>query len=507
MKFTKASGSVYVRAILSLTLGIILVFAVLCGVYYQRMSQSIILDNSQTLLRTAQSTAEGLTSLGEVVSLDLGFALNASQENFVEAMSVSSNTFLWIVDKNGQLIYYTAIPEASKQQLETLENGKLRMSPVLRQVSSEVFSSEVTSGVRSNLFSEPGLTWLTATYPIVEDGSLFLVLHQPVNVNQQTIWMLTNALAVPVLIAFSLSLFLFSLMTHSLVRPIRLLSDAAKKVTGGDLSARIYMPALQSDAPTKFFVAEELAEMVETVNHMIERLETQENDRRVFVSSIAHDLRTPLTSIKGFISALLDGTIPKEKSEHYLALVKQEVDRLQALTNSMTEVATFSQRDHLKKEFFDINQMLHETLSSMEPLLREKNLGVQLEMYKDSSGQLLAYADKESIARVVYNLLNNAIKFTPDKGLIAITTGTNLRNQLVTVRIEDSGPGIPEDKRQKVFESFFKLDESRTQSGSGLGLYICKEILSAHGQRIAVERSQYLGGAAFDFTLSGKEEP
>jgi signal transduction histidine kinase len=279
----------------------------------------------------------------------------------------------------------------------------------------------------------------------------------------------------------------------------------ALKVTQGDLSARIRFPELEKESPLQYVIIDELSMMISTVNGMIERIERQESDRRVFISSIAHDLRTPLTSINGFLSAMLDGTIPPEKCEYYMQIVKTEVDRIQKLTDTMSEASALGQVNNIRMEPFDINDLIKETLTNLEKQLGNKNLGVQLELFEDEKGDLVAFGDRQSILRVVYNILTNAIKFTPEDGTIAITTYYEGRDDQILVSIEDSGLGIPPEQRGRIFDSFYKIDKSRTDtaSGSGLGLYICKEILRAHDQTIQVDTSKDLGGSIFTFTLSG----
>jgi len=496
-------SSVYFRTIISLILSTVFVFSVLCFVYYQRMSTSIISDKSSLLYYTTQSAAVGFDSLIE--DNTEGQADNDSLEKrYLEAVALSANGYVWIVDKTGEIVNYTDIPNEAAGQLQK-QGSTLSMTPTHLLGLTDRSGGGVISGTSNGLFSDPKNIWLTAAYPLSGNGQ-YLIIHQSIDVQAQTLAMLSNGLAVPVIISFAIALFLFTMMTRSLIRPIRLLSDAAAKVTHGDLTARIRIPELENGSPVQFGITDELSEMVVTVNHMIERLETQENDRRVFVSGIAHDLRTPLTSIKGFIAAMLDGTIPPDRYEHYLQIVKTEVDRIQTLTTSMTEVSSLGRKDSLKMEPFDMNVLIKSTLTSLESLLNNKNLGVQLETFLDDNGALIAIGDKEQIMRVVYNLLINAIKFTPEGGDIAITTDYHYRNNTVTVVVEDSGPGIPQDKRKRVFESFYKIDESRANTGSGLGLYICKEILRAHGQMIFADSSPILGGARFKFTLSGIQE-
>ena len=496
-------SSVYFRTIISLVLSTVFVFSVLCFVYYQRMSISIISENSSLLYYATQSAAVGYDSLVE--DDNEGHADNTSLEKrYLEAVALSDNGYVWIVDKTGKIVDYTDIPNEAAGQLQK-QGSTFYMTQTHLHGLTDRSDGGVISGTQNGLFSDPKNVWLTAAYPLSGNGQ-YLIIHQSIDVQAQTLAMLSNGLAVPVIISFAIALFLFTMMTRSLIRPIRLLSDAAAKVTHGDLTARIHIPELENGSPVQFGITDELSDMVVTVNHMIERLETQENDRRVFVSSIAHDLRTPLTSIKGFIAAMLDGTIPPDRYEHYLQIVKTEVDRIQTLTTSMTEASSLGRKDSLKMEPFDMNVLIKSTLTSLESLLNNKDLGVQLETFLDDKGALIAIGDKEQIMRVVYNLLINAIKFTPEGGDIAITTDYHFKNNTVTVVVEDSGPGIPQDKRKHVFESFYKIDESRANPGSGLGLYICKEILRAHGQMIFMDSSPILGGARFKFALSGIQE-
>jgi len=494
------TSSVYLRTLISLTLCTILVFAVLCFVYYQRMSSSIISEESNSLYNRAQGIAIGFQSLEKGNTQRIS-AISDLDKEFLLSSSISNTCYTWIVEKDGSLLYFTDIPEPVIGQLQRNDTSFLMTSTQMRGLTDRPNGGVIT-GTQNGLFSDPQNSWLSAAYPL-NDGGQFLVIHESVDVGKQTMWMLSNGLALPVLISFAIALLIFTLMARSLVRPIRLLSDAATKVTHGDLTARIHIADLEKDSPVRFFITDELSEMVITVNHMIERLEAQENDRRVFVSSIAHDLRTPLTSIKGFVSAMMDGTIPPDRYDHYLQIVKTEVDRIQTLTMSMTEVSTLGQEESMNMQPFDVNDLIRSTVNNLENLIDAKNLGVQIETYTDEKGRLTALGDKEAIMRVIYNLLTNAVKFTPKNGVISIASEYNSRRNLITIIIEDSGPGIPSDKRKRVFDSFYKIDESRTNPGSGLGLYICKEILRAHDQLITVGSSRVLGGASFSFTLKG----
>ncbi len=501
MTDTKRTNSVYFRTIISLIVCTIFVFALLCIIYYQQITKTLSTEEASDLYDYAVQSATGYDKVTASLSTDDAVGV---EDAYLTAIAQASGTAAWVVSADGTISYATEIPAPSIAQLIQTD-GIYKMAPVHMQGLTDPQYGGVISGSQNGLFTDPKNIWLSAAYP-VDGGKAFLILHKSLDIEQEAIMTLSNALAIPVLISFATALLLFTFMTRAIVRPIRLLSDVARKVKNGDLAARIKMPEQELSSPVQFALADEITDMITSVNEMIERLESQENDRRVFVSSIAHDIRTPLTSVKGFLSAMLDGTIPPEQMNHYLEITKAEVDRIQSLTASMSEVSSLRSVDELKIASFDINEIIQQTLVALEGQLKEKNLGVQLETDRYGGECLLARGDKEAISRVVHNLLVNAIKFTPQNGDIAVTTQFMSKKKMIYVLVEDSGPGIPQDKRSRIFESFYKLDSSRTNPGSGLGLFICKEILLAHGQSIQVDDSPVLGGARFLFTLDSGAE-
>jgi len=494
------SSSVYIKTILSLTLSTVLVFGVLSFVYYQRTSTSFLSDKSKDVYNNARYISVHLQS---IMPEDENEPLVLTQTEKDLLMGWALGSSIWIVDKSGQLLYTSDIPNQVIAQLQ--RRGGEFWIPDSYMTDFIGPQGGVQNTRTSGMFSDSRNDWISASYPLNNAGQ-YLMVHSSINVDQQTMAMLANVLALPIGISFAIALILFTLMTRAIVKPIRLLSDVARQVTQGDLSARIKYSELERDSPFQYLIVDELSMMITAVNDMIERLERQEGDRRVFISSIAHDLRTPLTSVNGFISAIMDGTIPPDKVDKYMHIVKSEVERIQLLTDTMTEATSLAHVDRENMESFDINHLIHDTLSNLENQLSKKNLGVQLELFENDKGDLTAFGNRQSIMRVVYNLLTNAMKFSPDDGTIAITTYYEAKDQQIIVSVEDSGPGIPPDQRTRIFDSFYKIDPSRTDSGSGLGLFICKEILVAHGQGIHVEDSKDLGGAKFVFTLSSSGE-
>ena len=503
------SSRVYFRTIGAMVLVSAIAFFVLCVLYFHIQYSQILKTKANSLSFMAEEAVSAYVASTD--NKTPSGQQDIKEDPYLKILTLAREHIVaWIVDGDGCILYHSTLPPEVLGQLAVIEDETDHLPDVIYRIP-EYYTIKLLNPAfpgygyqnssMAGLFSDMKNVWITVSHQIPGTDQ-YLLLHEPVNVEAGAFSMMTADLGIPVLISFALSLLLFSFVTRSIVHPIHLLSEAAMKIVEGDLSTRIKVPEEDNHFPSRFFVADEMADMIRTVNHMIERLELQDNERRVFISSIAHDLRTPLTSIKGFISAIQDGTIPPEKVDHYLGIVEHEVERLQTLTHTMTDVSSIGEKEGFQMNSFDIKESIFATLNGMETQLNQKNLDVQLESDYGNDEPVLVNADKKAIDRVIYNLVNNAIKFTPENGAIGISLRKSAKTGQVFVIIEDSGPGIPKEKRDRVFDSFYKLDPSRTREGSGLGLYICKEIMHAHNQRIFVTESEVLGGAKITFTLS-----
>ena len=195
---------------------------------------------------------------------------------------------------------------------------------------------------------------------------------------------------------------------------------------------------------------------------------------------------------------MMDGTIPPELHDKYLTRIKSEVDRIRSLVVSMTEASSLSHVDPELMEEFDLKDALSDLMAEVEPQMRAKNITYELQI--DETGGTMVYGEAQMLCRVLLNIVTNAIKFTPDGGKILISSYPDKKEARI-ITVEDSGPGVEPDKRSRVFESFYKADPSRKQEGFGLGLYICKQILTGNGQMIRHDESPTLGGAMFIFSF------
>lgn len=277
-------------------------------------------------------------------------------------------------------------------------------------------------------------------------------------------------------------------MTERLIRPLRVITETAKKYGKGDFSERV---PIDGD--------DEVAELASAINNMAESLDSLEKMRNSFLANISHDLRTPMTTISGFIDGITSGAIPEDKHEYYLGVISAEVHRLSRLVTQLLDVSRLESGER-KFNFtnFDIAEMARIILISFEQKIESKRLDVGFETDSD---EMYVYADEDAIYQVLYNLCHNAIKFSKDGGKFIIRISVN-QDKKIQVSVFDEGQGISGEDTKMVFDRFFKTDKSRglDKNGVGLGLYISKTIMDAHDEKIWVE-SKEEENCEFFFTL------
>ena len=355
-----------------------------------------------------------------------------------------------------------------------------------------VLSGKVATltGRIGGMFNE---TVLTVGYPIsvggINLGGVFMC--KPINVMEKAANDMRNVLLLSMLpVAFIVSCLVF-FFSKRISQPLMDMNEAAKIIADGSFDKRITVKS-----------SDEVGQLAQSLNNMAETLEKNENNRRKFIANVSHDLRSPLTSIQGFIGAIVDGTIPYEKQGYYLNIVLEETSRLTKLANDMVDLSK-TEAGVMAVEFceFDINDMVRESLQTFEQRFIQKKISANAVFDRE---HLNVKADANMILRVIHNLLDNAIKFSCDGGEITIETWVG--KQKVYVCVKDSGKGIKEEEQRRVFERFFKSDASRglDKSGVGLGLSIVKEFIRAHGEKIEI-KSEVDKGTEFIFSLKKGE--
>ncbi len=301
---------------------------------------------------------------------------------------------------------------------------------------------------------------------------------------------LGSTFAMTILWIFIVSFLAVYFISERMTYPLKQMSRAAKSFAQGRFDVRV--PVRGED---------EVAELATAFNNMAMSLEKMEENRNTFLSNVSHDLRTPMTTISGFIDGILTGAIPPSKQEHYLGIVSGEVKRLSRLVSSLLDITRLQAGEKkIVKTSFDICEMSRQVLISCEDRIEEKKLDVHFDADEDS---MSVFADHDSIHQILYNLVDNAVKFSYDEGLLELSI--HKKDRKVFVSVKNTGKGIAKDELPYVFDQFYKSDKSRglDKTGLGLGLYICKTIIDRHGEEIWV-KSEEGAWCEFVFTLDAK---
>ena len=291
--------------------------------------------------------------------------------------------------------------------------------------------------------------------------------------------------------SLALSILAISIFSYNMVKPLKQMARAAKQFGKGDFSVRV-----------KETTNDEIGELAVAFNNMADSLASSETTRKSFVANVSHELKTPMTTIAGFIDGILDGTIPPGKHNYYLHIVSDEIKRLSRLVHSMLNLSRIDNGE-LKINYnrFDLLTILVTTVITYEQELDKRNIEVR---GLDSIGPKFVYGDKDLIHQVVYNLIENAVKFTDEGGYIEFDIKEN--SDKTVFRIKNSGQGIRKEELSLVFDRFYKTDKSRSRDkkGLGLGLYLVRSIIHLHGGEVKAD-SVYGEYTVFEFTLPKKQ--
>ncbi len=290
------------------------------------------------------------------------------------------------------------------------------------------------------------------------------------NVMRIYLWSAVFAVALTFLVAYG--------MTAKFINPLRQMSNATKSYAQGDFSKRVTVTG-----------HDELAELCASFNKMASALSTLESSRRSFVANVSHELKTPMTTIGGFIDGMLDGTIPAEKHEEYLKIVSDEVKRLSRLVTSMLNLSKIEAGElELKPREFDLSSLMIDCTLTFEQAIEKKEITVE---GFENMGNVNVFADRDMLYQVVYNLVDNAVKFTNHGGTISFFAGETA-DEKIGFAVQNTGDGISSEEIGKIFERFYKVDKSRSYDvkSAGLGLYLCKTIVEMHKGEIFAESTE-----------------
>ena len=415
------------------------------------------------ILDGAAALTERFAEAGYIVTEPLGDDRAQSARRGYELFNTASGAMVFVTAEDGSVLLHTNGAEFTarpvpQELLSKMDEGEdLFITGTLDGVYEERY---YTAGRRIEIGGKVG--YLFAASPVAALGPYIVDMLVMFGIS-----------AVAILLLCSL---LCWVLARRITGPIEAISDAARKLGSGDFTAR---------APVDGCV--ELADFATTFNNMAARLQTIDNARGQFMGNIAHELRTPMTSIKGFIDGMLDDTIPESEYKHYLAIVSQETGRLARLVQNMLDITKLESGEYkVQARSFNVWDTLTDVVLSDERRIEDGKIDIQgLE-----PGREPVFADPDLVHQVVYNIVDNAIKFTPPDGVIRFQVVHS--SGMVYVSIENTGDGIAPEALPFVFERFYKEDRSRglNTRGSGLGLHICKVLVNLSGGQIKAESEQ-----------------
>lgn len=450
--------------------GFIIVSSFVSATTYNRL----VKDQAEDMYREANLIAN-------TYAIDLytnSRALDEVKEQ-MDNLSTFMSAVIWIINPSGRMVLDTDMPlDVENERL--IEN----FDPTI---------TEDTYYAVGTFFDSFDTEMLSVFAPITADFKVkgYVVIHMPLDsiAKQSDDFLAISYLLLVIL--FVLSLIILFFFTEMVYLPLKKITEATEQYASGNLH---YEFSVDSN--------DEIGYLAATLSYMASEIARGEDNQKKFIANVSHDFRSPLTSIRGYLEAMLDGTIPPEMHEKYLGIVLSETERLTKLTNGLLALNNLNMKGVvLELSDFDINDVIRRTAASFEGTCTKKSIGLDLVLTGES---LYVNADEMKIGQVLYNLLDNAIKFSNNNSTIKIET-TEKHNK-VFVSVKDSGIGIPKDDLKYVFDRFYKSDLSRgkDKKGTGLGLSITKEIIAAHNEHINVISTEGVG-TEFIFSLPSSD--
>lgn len=411
--------------------------------------------------------------LEDTLEFDTESSTEAKQ--LLNSISTSLGASVWLVESDGTVILSTHLSGTSStpsfiEDFNPAESG----------------SSQYLLGYYHGYLNEECFTVIA---PITKGfyTTGYILVHLPYSVISVELSAAMLTVYITVTLVFVLS-FLILLGFHFLIYlPLRKVTEAATQYASGNLSYEIPV-----------YTHDEMGYLSASLNYMSSQLKDMEDYQKKFIGNVSHDFRSPLTSIKGYINALADGTIPVELQEKYFNIILFETERLTDLTKDLLALNEFDTKELLlNKESFDIHEMIKNVATSFEGVCTTKRISIELLFTAKS---MSVVGDKRKIQQVLYNLIDNAIKFSTMDS--SVTVETSEVNDKAFISVKDYGMGIPKENLNKIWDRFYKSDLSRgkDKKGTGLGLAIVKEIVQAHNEHINVISTEGVG-TEFLFSL------
>ena len=455
---------------------ILLLSLVLLGTSFQMLINDYMTDNT---IDGLQQDAQILADLAAAYSIDGSLNSREFILNLDIATQISSFDAV-ICNKEGEIVICSCYPSVCEHM-----GWRVDQNYLARVIQN---SGDVATGVIKGLYTD---SRYVVCLPIVSSGTVggIVMVSTPVIATTKILNRISNLFLTTSSFVVLIAIVVATFFTRRESKPLQDMAKAANAFGHGNLDARVRVDESTS---------EEMQELALAFNNMATSLQKSEYQRQEFVANVSHELKTPMTTISGYIDGILDGTIPEHRHSYYLQIVSDETKRLSRLVRSMLDISQLQNQDipEEKKMHFDLEEVMGQVLITFEKKITDKKLEVDVDMPEHP---VYTIANKDYITQVVYNLLDNAVKFCPE----GRTLGLRIREGggKIYVSISNEGETIPPEELPLVFDRFHKLDKSRSKNrdGWGLGLYIVKTIVCSHGEDISVSSKD--GKTEFTFTM------
>ena len=427
-------------------------------------------DDASRLYREA--TILATDQLSDYYSEDMSFT---ATRTLLNGVNIYLEADLWLTDTDGNVL------------LSVSSSGTGMIPKQIQDFDpAEAGGEQYLTGDYHGYYSDEVLTMIV---PVTEGFSTkgYLLVHKPLSYFEEQQHSIMVCVYITLIVIYVLSFMIFLGIHLFIYLPLRKITEAAKQYASGNLDYEI--PVNSQD---------EIGYLSASLNYTSTHLKDMEDYQKKFVANVSHDFRSPLTSIKGYIEAIADGTIPVELQGKYLNIILFETERLTDLTRDLLTLNEFDTKDLLlNKESFDLHEMMKQVAASFEGTCTSRKISIELLF---ASRVLYVHADRSKIQQVLYNLLDNAIKFSNPQSTVTIETTE--RGEKIFTSVRDYGIGIPKEDLSKIWERFYKSDLSRgkDKKGTGLGLAIVREIIQAHNENINVISTEGVG-TEFIFSL------
>ena len=460
---------------------ILLVALVLIGTFFQFLVRDYLTETTMDTLRQQADAIAALAASYTGIDQD-GLHSLEFQVNLDVAANVA-DADATVFDAHGQMVRCSG-------SLTAEDFAGMTLSPDFIQTIARE-GHYASTGKIPRLYEEARNMAATPILDAADGSCLGVVLvSKPVDSIGLVMSRISNIFLMVSLLVVLMAIIAMSFFAHQQSAPLRRMALTAVAFGHGELSARV---------PLEDSYPEDVENLARAFNNMAQALQKSEYRRQEFVANVSHELKTPMTTISGYIDGILDGTIPPERQRHYLTIVSDETKRLSRLVRSMLDISRLQDQGGIpeeKKIHFDMEECAGQVLITFEKKINDKGLEVEVEMPEHP---MYTRADPDAVTQVIYNLLDNAVKFCPQGGKLGLQIQEG--GSKISIAVSNSGDTIPPEELPLVFDRFHKLDKSRTKNrdGWGLGLYIVKTIVCSHGEDISVASQD--GTTTFTFTM------